>query len=120
MSLVVDKERTAEARRRAAPSGRDRMWWTAKKEDAARQLAAWSNNIESMAWQRRWDNLLYYRYLTARSTGPASFNYSPTVRPSRANEFSSARFEPPRYNVIQQCSDGLGARVYKERPFVQV
>lgn len=120
MSLVVDKEKTAEARKRAGKSDLDRMWWNAPKADAARRLASWCNNIESQQWQQRWDGLTYFRYLTGRSSGPASFNYSPTVRPGRAGVWSRARFEAPHYNVIQQCSDGLGARVYKERPFVQV
>jgi len=122
LSLAVDKEKTAEERRRRAQTGKERTWWKAPKGEAAKQLAAWTNSIEgTMAyWQRRWDNLTYYRYLTGRSAGPASFNYSPTVRPARANIFARGRWEPPRYNVIMQCSDALGARVYKERPFVQV
>jgi len=121
MPVVVDKEKTAEARRQRPSPSKDRMWWKAPKTDVARQLAAWCNNIESTAWQRRWDNLTFYRYMTGRATGPASFNYSPTVRPSRAsNLFARGKFEAPSYNVIQQCSDALAARVYKERPFVQV
>ena len=117
--MYVDKAKTEEARR-GKTTGTDRTWWTASKADVGRRLAAWCNNIEAMNWQWRWDNLLYYRYLTGRSAGPSSFNYSPTVRPGKANVFSRARFEAPRYNVIQQCSDALGARIYKERPFVQV
>jgi len=117
--MYVDKQKTEEARRRKN-QGPDRTWWTAPDADVGKQLAAWCNGIEAMNWQWRWDNLTYYRYMTGRSSGPSSFNYSPTVRPARANVFSRARFEAPRYNVIQQCSDALGARVYKERPFIQV
>lgn len=120
MSLVVDKEKTAEARRRRPTASKDRMWWTAPPEDVAKRLSSWCNNIVSQNWQRRWDSLTYFRYATGRAVGPASYNFSPTIRPARASLWARGRFEPPRYNVIMQCSDGLGARVYKERPFVQV
>ena len=117
--MYVDKQKTDEARRQRN-QGPDRTWWTAPKDQVARQLAAWSNGIEAMNWQWRWDNLTYYRYMTGRSSGPSSFNYSPTVRPSKANAWSRGRFAAPSYNVIQQCSDALAARIYKERPFIQV
>lgn len=117
----VDKEKTEAARSgKLAALRTQRRWWTASKADVAAQLGAWCDNIERGDWTRRWANLTFYRYLTGRPTAPTSFNYSATARPSAVNVYSRARWEAPRYNVLKQCSDALGARVYKERPFVQV
>lgn len=115
----VDAKKTAEARRGKSSSG-DRTWWTAPPADVARRLAAWCDNIERGNWSKRWANLVFYRYITGRPTAPTSFNYSPSARPTSVNVYSRAQFESPRYNVLKQCSDGIGARVYKERPFIQV
>ena len=118
---VVDKKATDEFRSGKAAALKDkRTWWNAPKGEAARQLAAWMDNIERGSWSKRYANLAFYRYLTGRPTAPTSYNYSATARPSSVNIYSRAQFEVPRYNVLKQCSDALGARVYKERPFIQV
>lgn len=120
--MYVDQQKTDEARRGKREDASERMWWTAPKDQVARQLQAWCNNISGAKswWDRRWANLVYYRYLTGRAGGPACFNYASSGRPTRWNIGTRAQWEAPHWNVIQQCSDGIGARVYKERPFIQV
>jgi hypothetical protein len=113
----VKKDEGSKADR--AADRKDR-WWKAPKEDVARQLAAWCDNIERVSWARRWNNLAFYRYMTGRPNAPATYNYATTSRPSSVNVYSRAVFETPRYNVLRQCSDALANRVYKNRPFLQV
>lgn len=97
-------------------------WATAKKDKTApaKALAAWMDGIERGSWSRRWASLNYWRMMTGRATGPASYNFSSTARPSAASAYGRSRFEPPRWNVLAQCSDALANRVYKSRPFLQV
>jgi len=116
---VVDKAATLGAQKTKAITGQN-QWQTANKGEVANKLEAWCNSIEQANWPRRYANLTFYRYLTGRPVAPASYNFSAVARPGSANVYSRAQWEAPRYNVTQQCSDGLAARVYKERPFVQV
>lgn len=97
-------------------------WWSkdCPAGDRGRRLQAWQNGIESVSWVRRWASLIYYKYMTGRTTGPVGYNFSSTARPGAASIYSRAVFEAPRYNVIAQCSDALANRVYKARPFLQV
>ncbi len=88
--------------------------------DRGRRLQNWMNGIEDQSWVRRWASLVFYRYMTGRSTGPIGYNFSSTSRPGAANVYSRAQFEAPRYNVIAQCDGALANRVYKSRPFLQV
>jgi len=119
---AVDQKRTQEARNGNASKDKNapRRWWNAPKSEVARQLAAWTDSIERGNWSRRWANLVFYRYITGRPTAPTSFNYSATARPSSVNIYSRAQFETPRYNLLAQCSDSLGARIYADRPLLQV
>lgn len=104
----------------------DRLWWLSPKtpggsgkSEVARRLGSWMDSLERANWATRWANLNYYRYMTGRSAGPSTFNYSSTARPSKLGSFwSRATFTAPRYNILAQCSDALHARVYSHRPFL--
>ncbi len=89
-------------------------------KDRGRRLRAWMDGIENTSWTKRWASLVFYRYMTGRTTGPIGYNFSSTARPGAANIYSRAVFEAPRYNVLAQCNDALANRVYKSRPFLQV
>jgi hypothetical protein len=89
-------------------------------KDRGRRLRNWMDGIENTSWTKRWASLVFYRYMTGRTTGPIGYNYSSTARPGAANIYSRAVFEAPRYNVLAQCNDALANRVYKSRPFLQV
>lgn len=95
-------------------------WWDAPKAAVARELSKWTDNIEISSWGRRWNNLVFYRYMTGRPTAPSSYNYAATSRPSSANVYKRTQFFAPRYNVLRQCSDALANRVYKDRPILKV
>jgi hypothetical protein len=58
--------------------------------------------------------------MTGRPAGPDTYNYACTSRPSTANVYRRVQFASPRYNVLDQCSDALANRVYKERPIIKV
>lgn len=98
------------------------VWWSTPKrsEETARALTAWMDSIERLTWAKRWFNLVAFRYMTGRAAVPSSYNFSSTSRPSAAKMYATARFEPPRYNVLMECSDAYANRVYKARPFLQV
>ena len=107
----------------AGQNGRPNADWYSKDvedKDRGRRVRVWMDGIEDVSWTRRWAALVFYRYMTGRTTGPVGYNYSSTSRPGAANIYSRAVFEAPRYNVIRQCSDSLANRVYKSRPFLQV
>lgn len=104
----------------------DRLWWLAPmsgpgRTPVARRLEAWCNTIEHASWSSRWADLVYYRYMSGRSGGPVTFNFSATSRPSELTRlWGRATFSAPKYNLLAQCSDALHARVYSHRPFLFV
>lgn len=128
MGIAVAKRPDAARTNKGRPDD-DRLWWLAPvskdkdsgKGEVARRLASWMDGIERASWSQRWANLNYFRYMTGRSAGPATFNYSSTSRPSNLTNFwRRASFSAPRYNILAQCSDALHARVYSHRPFLFV
>ena len=120
MGIAVSKRPDIAKSNKSRPDD-DRLWWTAPQGQAARRLGSWMDSIERASWSQRWANLNYYRYMTGRSVGPATFNYASTARPSSlANYWGRATFSAPRYNILAQCSDALHARVYSHRPFLFV
>lgn len=104
----------------------DRLWWLAPlsgpgEVPVARRLEAWMNTIERASWSQRWADLTYFRYMSGRSGGPVTFNFSATARPSDLTRlWGRATFSTPKYNLLAQCSDALHARVYSHRPFLFV
>jgi hypothetical protein len=104
----------------------DRLWWLAPMSGpgevpVARRLESWTNSIERSAWSTRWADLTYFRYMTGRSAGPVTFNFSSTARPSELTRlWNRATFAAPKYNLLAQCSDALHARVFSHRPFLFV
>jgi hypothetical protein len=96
----------------------NKLWWHSPKEDVARRLKTWCDNIELISFPVRWANLTFYRMMTGRATGPSSYNYSAVARPSSLTAFySRANFAACKYNILAQCSDALHARVYCHQPF---
>ena len=121
MIAVSKKDATKTTSRKAA------NWATAPKgpagqaSEAARMLQTWMDGIENQSWARRWADYTFFRYMTGRPTGPASYSYSSTSRPASANVYSRAVFQTPRYNVLRQCASALAVRLFKStRTFLQV
>ena len=128
MGIAVSP-RSKELARNAKSSWRpddDRLWWLAPNTGAgdvpvARRLEAWMNTIERSSWSQRWADLTYFRYMSGRSGGPVTFNFSSTARPSDLTRlWGRATFSTPKYNLLAQCSDSLHARVFSHRPFLFV
>lgn len=123
MGIAVAKRPESMARQRPDD---DRLWWLAPmsgpgQTPVARRLEAWCNTIERASWSSRWADLTFYRYMSGRSGGPVTFNFSSTARPSELTRlWGRATFSAPRYNLLGQCSDALHARVYSHRPFLFV
>lgn len=125
MGIAVSKK-PQESRVSKWRKGDDRLWWLAPMTGpgdvpVARRLESWMNGIERASWSSRWADLTFYRYMSGRSGGPVTFNYSSTARPSELTRlWGRATFSAPRYNLLGQCSDALHARVYSHRPFLFV
>jgi hypothetical protein len=104
--------------RRKKPPGRKR-WYTADASTVAHELFGWAMDIESANWPRRFQQLVFYRYMTGRPVNPA-FHYSMGIRPASVTAFyGRGQWQAPSLNVMAQCDDVLANRVYKNRPFLQ-
>lgn len=129
MGIAVSRKSKDAAAERRPSSWRpddDRLWWLAPESGpgevpVARRLEAWMNTIERANWSTRWADLTYYRYMSGRSGGPVTFNFSSTARPSDLTRlWGRATFTAPKYNLLAQCGDALHARVFSHRPFLFV
>jgi hypothetical protein len=112
---------TLNAERRQGDDGPSRYrWWAEPEGRAGGALTIAAANIEKWNWARRYLNLTCMRYMTGRELS-AVYSYSMARRPGNlVRTYSAAEWKAPSFNVIATCADVYSARVWKNRPFIQV
>lgn len=110
-------------RRAASEQEQLGLWWEKPKEDpvaVANAIMHSARSIERWSWKRRYDNMIYSRFLTGRDV-VSSYNFSTVQRPSAlSRSYGSSTWTPPAFNAIATCADVYSTRIWCMRPFVQV
>jgi hypothetical protein len=106
---------------------KSQRWWAARQKDdkdpAGAELASRVTEVatqrESAQIARRWRSLVYYRHFTGRPTS-GQFAFGMAKRPTAMlTYYGGFVFTPPRYNLIQVCSDIYVNRLLRQHVYLE-
>ena len=102
------------------------LWWLAARKDKddptgaalARELTRVARNREMADIPRRFKNLTFFRHYTGRPT-VGTYAFGMARRPSNfISYYGDSEFSPPRFNLIQTCSDIYVTRLLQHKTYI--
>lgn len=102
------------------------LWWLAARKDKddptgaalARELTRVARNREMADIPRRFKNLTFFRHYTGRPV-VGTYAFGMARRPSNfISYYGDSEFSPPRFNLIQTCSDIYVTRLLQHKTYI--
>lgn len=102
------------------------LWWLAPRKDdddptgagLAREITRVARNREMADIPRRFKNLTFFRHYTGRPV-VGTYAFGMARRPSNfISYYGDSEFSPPRFNLIQTCSDIYVTRLLQHKTHI--